>query len=484
MKKKLSGHRGWKMNALFALLIALLFVAVFLLNAVALVLSNRYPLSVDLTANAAYEIGEETKAVLATLTEEVAIDVLSAESAFSGDPYLVQAKRILDRYPQQSPLVTLRYIDYASDPSYAAGHPELTLSDGDVIVSSGGRVKQISLTSMFNYAYTASGSLTVESSRAEEAVTGAILNVLSDEEVRIGVLTGNGQQAAQNFTALLVNNNYVLENAVPATDDLTPYDALLLLAPQTDLSEDDVRALEAYLYNGGAYGKTILYAASVTQAALPNIETFLSEWGVSVDEGSVFETKADRTYQYQPYYPTVEYASESWRDMLIDSSAPMLMPLSRPLSVLFTARDGQYTETLLSFSESAGVRPADAGEGFQPEDALRRGPFPAMVLASRKVYENGVLARRSSIVVSASVSMLDELCLQNSSLANSEYLLNLFNTLTEREETVAIAPKSLSGKTLGITTGQVTTLGMLLGGILPLAILLTGIGIWLYRRYQ
>ena len=53
MKKKLSGHRGWKMNALFALLIALLFVAVFLLNAVALVLSNRYPLSVDLTANAA-----------------------------------------------------------------------------------------------------------------------------------------------------------------------------------------------------------------------------------------------------------------------------------------------------------------------------------------------------------------------------------------------------------------------------------------------
>ena len=68
MKKKLSGHRGWKMNALFALLIALLFVAVFLLNAVALVLSNRYPLSVDLTANAAYEIGEETKAVLATLT--------------------------------------------------------------------------------------------------------------------------------------------------------------------------------------------------------------------------------------------------------------------------------------------------------------------------------------------------------------------------------------------------------------------------------
>ena len=49
---------------------------------------------------------------------------------------------------------------------------------------------------------------------------------------------------------------------------------------------------------------------------------------------------------------------------------------------------------------------------------------------------------------------------------------------------LAIAPKSLAGKTLGITSRQVTTLGVVLGGILPLLILLTGIGVWLYRRYK
>lgn len=483
MKRPVMTQSG-KLKAVFTLVIVLLLAATFLVNAVALVLSNRFPLAVDLTANAAYEIGDETQQALSLLRQDITIDVLAAEETFSGNSYLVQARHILDCYPRYSDRVTLRYIDYAADPSYAAGHPDLTLSEGDVIVSCGDRVKQVSMTSLFNYAYTASGSLTVESSRVEEAVTGAILYVLSSRQVRIGVLTGNGQQEMASFTALLVNNNYVLESAVTATGDLSVYDALLLLAPQTDLSEDDVRKLEAYLYNDGAYGRTLFYAASMTQTALPNLETFLSEWGVAVGDGAVFETKADRTYQYQPYYPVADYTSETWRDMLIDSSTPLLMPLSRPLEVLFTAKDGQYTETLLSFGESAGVRPSDAGADFTADDAAQWGPIPAMVLASHRVYENGAAAKQSHIVVTGSASMLEELCLQNSSLSNSSYLLNLFNTLTDREETVTIAPKSLSGKTLGITTAQVTTLGTVLGGVIPLAILSAGIGVWLYRRYK
>ena len=48
--KKPSITSGGKMKALFALIILLLLAAAFLLNAVALVLSNRFPLSVDLTA--------------------------------------------------------------------------------------------------------------------------------------------------------------------------------------------------------------------------------------------------------------------------------------------------------------------------------------------------------------------------------------------------------------------------------------------------
>lgn len=479
----MKNRMGRRMNAIFAALIVLLVAAVFLINAIALILSNRYPLSVDLTANAAYEIGEETKAVLDALTKSVQIDVLASETSFAGDAYLVQAKRILDRYPQYSGYVQLRYVDYAADPTYAANHADLTLTDGDILVSCGERQKQLPLTSLFNYAYTASESLAVESSRAEEAVTGAILQVLSEEQTNVAVLRGNGEQDVENFVALLVNNNFTLTSAVLSTDPLDDYDALLLAAPQTDLSGDDIRKLEAFLVNGGAYGKTLFYTASGTQPELPNLETFLAEWGVSVGSGAVFETNAARTYQYQPYYPTAGYESEAYRDEMIDADAPVLMPVARPLNVLFTAKDAQITETLLGFSETAGVRPADAGTDFKVDDAEQHGPMPALALCTRRI-SGADGAKTSYVVVSASTEMLSALSLQNSSLGNARYLLHVMNKLTEREETVTIQPKSLSGKTLGITTAQVTTLGVLLGGVLPLLILLTGVGVWLYRRYQ
>ena len=63
-------------------------------------------------------------------------------------------------------------------------------------------------------------------------------------------------------------------------------------------------------------------------------------------------------------------------------------------------------------------------------------------------------------------------------------MVNLFNDLTDKEEGVVIEPKSLAGKTLGITTAQVTRLGVVLGGVIPMAILLCGVGVWLYRRYK
>lgn len=482
--KIITNPTGRRMNALFALSIALLLAVFILLNAVALVMSNRFPLSVDLTANAAYNIDEETKAVLDRVVRPLTIDILAPEQMFTGEAYLVQTKKILEQYERHSPRIKVHYIDYAADPSYAAGRPDLKLSEGDLIISSGDRVKQLPLSSLFNYTPTASGAIKIESSRAEEAVTSAILNVLSGDDVHCGVLTGNGEKAADAFTTLLTNNNYVVHNAALATDDLSDFDVLFLFAPQNDLSADDIRTLDTFLYNGGNYGKTLFYTASVTQAPLPVLESFLAEWGIAIGEGSIFETKAERTYQYQPYYAIADFAETHFRDKLVDPSAPMLMPLARPLETLFTVRDHQYTETMLAFGETAGVRPPDATDDFVAKDATSWGPFPALVFASRRFYADGMLAKQSMLVVSSSQHMLDASALQNSSLSNSAYLLNIMNELTGREDGPAITPKSLAGKALGATSSQVTRLGVILGGVVPLAILLAGIGVWLSRRHQ
>lgn len=483
---KLPNRASGQRMALLLTLLALLVAGTYLINVIAQQLARRYDLTMDLTANAAYEAGEETKALLRSLAKDVEIYVLATEDGFRGSAYLVQARRMLEQYPRLSPRVRLTFVDYVFDPTFASRFPDLTLAQGDILVVSGERIKQIKLAELFHYTYTQSGALTIVASRAEEALTSAILYVISEDRVRVAVLKGNGVAEMPAFTRLLADNNYELSEVNLAVGELDDsYDLALLLAPQQDLSEDVLKKLDAFLYNQGAYGKTLLYTADVTRDALPNMEAFLKEWGIVVGGGAVFETTPARTYQYQPYYPVALYAEDTFRSKLLDPSMPVLMPLARPLTVLFTARDTRFNEVLLEFSETSGVRPASAVEGFSVAQAERWGPMPALVLASKRIYgSTGMTQYRSNLVVSASTAMLDAFSIQNTSLANSEYLLNLLNALCERQDVVTIRPKSLAGATLAISTSQASLLGIILAGALPLTILVAGIAIWLVRRYQ
>jgi ABC-type uncharacterized transport system involved in gliding motility auxiliary subunit len=214
------------------------------------------------------------------------------------------------------------------------------------------------------------------------------------------------------------------------------------------------------------------------------MEAYLREWGVAIGDGAVFETKEERTYQSQPFYPVADFSDDTYSALLVDNSAPMLMPLSRPLDTLFEVRDKQYTSNLLMFAESTGVKPSDAVD-FSPDQATQRGPMPALVMASRRIKStDGTETKESSILVSASTEMLDAFSIQNTSLANSEYIVKLLNNTFGKEESVAIVPKSLAGDILTVNTSQKNTIGLIFSVIIPVCILAVGIMVFAVRRHK
>lgn len=473
-----------KVNTLFTAIILLALAALLLVNIIALLLVSRYNLQLDLTSGAVYKISDETAALLQNLDKPVDIYVLSDEGGFSGSRYLDQAKRIIDRYPQYSSQITLMYIDYASNPVFAAGYPDLALSHGDIIVESVGNTRHVPAVNLFRYTYTQDGELAIMASRAEEAITSAVMSVISIDNAKIAMLTGNGAVTSAQLNSMLIDNNYIVDTVSLTAARLDEYDMAMLLLPSIDLAENEVRMLEEFLYNGGQYGKTLFYSAGVEQSAMPNLDRFLSEWGVRFSDGAVFETKPDNTYQFQPFYPLAQSTQNNYFNMLRDTSMPFLMPLSRPMEMLFTARDGYFVEEILYFSETSGVRPADAGETFSAEDSPISGPIPALVQSSYNVQGSSGELIQSHVIISASTGIFDTIALQNTSVTNAEYILNIIGGVTGRDDIINIQPKSMQGMTLGITSSEASVLGVFLVGIIPLAILLTGVGVWLYRRYK
>jgi ABC-2 type transport system permease protein len=244
--------------------------------------------------------------------------------------------------------------------------------------------------------------------------------------------------------------------------------------------------LSDFLYNGGQYGKLLMYTADASHAVLPNMNTFLKEWGIAVDDGAVFETKSNRTYQNQPFYPVADYKDTTFQNMLVDTSAPMLLPVSHPLQQLYEYKDNYTNTVLLEFASTSAVMPSDAGSDFTPDKATIHGPLPAMILCTKNIYDNNssTVKCKSEVLVSSSTEMLDTYSMQNTSLADSQYLLNVFNTEFEQKASINIQPKSLAGLTLTATTEQVNTIGILLFAVIPIAILVSGIAIWLVRRYK
>lgn len=261
MKKLFNAKTG--LRGLYALVAAVAFIVVVVLNIVMGLLADRYPMNIDLTSDSVFELGDETLDFIGALEEPVKIQVLATEEKFVNTTvYNAQANEIMREFARRSDNIDISYIDYVADPTFAASYPDYSLKEGDVIVSSDERSRQVKTEELFNYTYSQTGGLSIASSRAEEAILSAVLYVVSDELTTVAAIEGHGEASGSAFLDLLGDNNYEVSTANLLLGGLTEgTDVALIIAPTTDYTEEEIDLLAAFLENGGAYGKTLLYFA-------------------------------------------------------------------------------------------------------------------------------------------------------------------------------------------------------------------------------
>ncbi|MDR1899367.1 MAG: Gldg family protein [Treponema sp.] len=488
----LPGKIGRRSAAAASILFAAVFVCV--VNAVFLLLAQRFPaMGIDLTSGKLFKLSERTVEHIRNLQREVTIYVLAREETFAEtSSYNAQANEVFKQFEKNGPRVSLVYVDYVRNPGFAAAYPGLVMKHGDVLVAlagdAGGTGKHslVKTEELFNYARGRQGELAIVSSRAEEAIYTAILSVTSDRPVRAALVTGHAEYTMDAFTAVLNKNNYETVPRNLMRGGIDPgTDMVLIVAPREDFTAEELEILDEFLINGGDYGKTLFYCADPSQPPLERLAVFLREWGISVEDGAVFETDETRVYNYQPFYAMADYAEEEYSGLLMIASKPMLAPVSRPLRVLFDYRNNYSVKPLLEFGPSAGVRPSNAPDTFTAGDAALRGPFPALALCRYSVIDRatGKAEKVSNVLVSGSTGMLDALAVDNPAFANTEYLVNVLNRLSGRQDIIPLTPKSFTGRGLNLPRFTVNVLGLLFIFLFPAAILAAGLVIWIKRKH-
>lgn len=476
--------RQFKYGALSTAITVAALALLIVFNVVCSVLTDKFPLLIDLTPNSAFELSQESADFVRDVNKPIEITVLANEKQLegSGDIYTAQIKNVIDQYAKHNKNITVSYVDLVTNPTFVTQYEDMNLNYNDVLIASGSRKRKVSMLDMFNVSTDQYGRQSITSSKAEQLMTAAIMGVTSESMPKVAFLTGHEETDPSAFKELLEQNNFEVSEINLTTGEIDPsIDILFWLSPSRDPDTEILTKLDTYLENGQQYGKTLLYAAHAQQPAMPNLEAFLEDWGILVEPGAVLETDDSKIFNYNPYFCTVDFTSMDYTDE-IQTKIKVSMPFGRPLSAKFEAQSGFQTSVLLSYSETACVYPPDAPENWQPQkEDLHE--IPAFIRSSFTRYE-GTTPLTSNVFAASAVSAFNTSLLNSKSVTNADYFLQMMNTLTKREDVIKIAPKELGGSELGVNNMQISLISAVLVYIIPLLIVIAGFVVWMRRRHR
>jgi ABC-type uncharacterized transport system involved in gliding motility auxiliary subunit len=446
---------------------------------------SRHHLRVDFTEAKLHSLSDQTIQVLKGLKNEVQVKGFFRDSN-SGRARL---EDLLKTYGYHSSKIKYEFIDPDKNPALVKAYN--VTQDGTSVLESAGQENRITTST-------------------EEDLTNAIIKVTRQAKKVIYFLEGHGEagieETADNGYSYardeLAKLSYEVKKLSLAVSDTFPADCAVLVVPgpKKDLLPNEVETLRGYIGRGGR----VLFMADPGSA--PGLDPFLLEYGVKLGQGVVVDaisrmfgvdytmpviTEYDfspitRGFRYATFFPLARpvdpadqkpegavvsplgrTSSNSWAEMnLEEEMKSKRVSLDKdkdkpgPVNLAVTVTIPAKSET-----QPAGTpKPGEAPEPpATPDSAAAGGPQKEARLA---VFGDSEFAANQYFNLSG----------------NGNLFLNAVNWLTEETDLISILPKTSSPRTLQLTPSQGRLIFFFSVLILPLAVLVLGVSVWLRRR--
>ena len=434
--------------------------------------------SIDVTSNNLYTLTDDTKEVVAGISDDITIYFLAQEDDDSGQTKDTGVEKILKKYAALNDNITLSYIDPVINPQFAKTYTDDSLSYSSVIVvdNTNERSYAISYSDMFETEidYTTYSS-TVTGYNIESEITSALQYVTlgTDELQNAYVITGHDEMSLESdFEKVLTKSNMNVSDLTLLTEGSVPSDCSLLIinSPLIDYTADEAAMVKDYIENGG----DVLIISSYTTEDMTNFKSILEEYGVTIKDGIIVETNTNYYYSNMyPYYLFPVLGSDDIVDGISSSASGLLfVPLAQALE--YTESDDVTITTILTSSESSFIE-TNLEAGINLDDGDETGAFNIGLKAVKTTGET-----ESTAVIYSSGNIFTDSASEMVNGNNLKLFNNTINALSTFEtDFVTIPTKSVSEYlTVSITNVYTVLLVML---ALVVAIIVWGIVVWLSR---
>jgi hypothetical protein len=379
------------------------------------------------------------------------------------------------------------------------------LSRGDIVVECEGRAKHIPGKNMYqNTVEEDTGLIDSMYFAGENYISGAIDAVVSGRESVIYFLTGHGEKTIrEDYTMLaknLSNRNYRTYSLDLMTADAVPEDAamIILAGPQTDISKNELRVLNEYLDQGG--NVCFWMTPNKEQVKYTNIESILESFGLRMDYDRVAEKGSSLHITGDEYTfkcSVVAQSDDNKTDLTsgiaeyINGGIIPFMSNSRSFYQILTPADttleiGSLLQTVQNGVDELGNPKSTAvGEPYGGTDVTNEAVTGQIL--DLAMYSTSAGRSDAKIMVMGNAEFIDdENVKQDYMIVPVNLMLSVFSWMYDSDLSIdmGIADKERTYDMLRLNSEKAANTTNIIFIVVPAAIGLIGLGVWLKRRYS
>lgn len=497
---------------------AVVLVGVLVLNLLVGALADRFNLEFDMTADKKNSISEENVEYIKNLDNDVFVTICGTDKNFADQmayyaqrnygvvissnsdlEYFDQTVTLIAKYPDYNDRISVKYVDMQSTEFTAitSNYPSYSLNYGDIIVSSMAsgkeRVKVLTFNDIYattedsTYASYGYSAYTLSANRLETALTSAIAYVTSSDSKKVAVLSGHSQNNyTEAYKELLTANNYDITEISDKiiTEISDDYDAIIISAPSIDFVGSEIDVISDFLENDGKKGKGLIFFADATCPSLPNFNSFLTQWGISLGEGILFETYSSNHIQNEPstmgVYP-VELEDDDITSNLTYAIANYLVPMK----VCEPATTERTVTALMQTLETAVVAPVGAAADWADYTDDDKQQFDCVIQSVESDYDSEnnrltsyVMAFSSVEFVQSTWASYNDLCNQDIVMACTDRASHVGDT--SMVFTAKVITNQSFAQSVNATNTKVVTIIFMV--VIPIVVIAMGIVVFVRRR--
>lgn len=290
--------KKWVKNRITTSLLVILLVAFFIVLNL-LVRKLDLP-KIDVTENKIYTLSEKSIKEIKNIDKDIKLYVYG----FAEDSALID---LLKQYKRENGKISYEIISeqnnkgiiekYGLDANYPVVIVEVEENSTLIDASS----------EFYSYDYTTGQQVDL----TEQKITNTIMNLAIKDKPKVYILSGHGEYSQDYLAYLsthLINESYECSTINLLTQSQVPADCdvLLIMSPQKDFLENETNMIVNYINNGG---NIILTQDTMeSKKEYPNYQKILDLYGVTIENGFVYETSATSAVNGAPYLvmPQVE----------------------------------------------------------------------------------------------------------------------------------------------------------------------------------